>query len=195
MQPARSQLARKKLIHAVIYFVKHMRACHKVKLFKLLCFLDFEIYRQTGRSVTGLDYFAWPMGPVPTSLHNEIDKPKPDLDGAIVVRKADLTDPEETGPRVTFIPKIAFDESVFTGRELEVMVELAETFRDADARAMIKSAHEVGDPWHQVYEVQGRRQDQIPYALALDSTKPGSITKEQADLIAAEARILDELFK
>ncbi|HEV7681080.1 MAG TPA: Panacea domain-containing protein [Pyrinomonadaceae bacterium] len=46
------------------------------KLFKLLYFLDFEHYKKTGRSVTGLKYFAWPMGPVPVSLKDEISHPE-----------------------------------------------------------------------------------------------------------------------
>ncbi|WP_217994559.1 Panacea domain-containing protein [Rodentibacter caecimuris] len=38
----------------------------------MLYFLDFEHYKQVGRSVTGLDYSAWKMGPVPVDLHEEI---------------------------------------------------------------------------------------------------------------------------
>jgi len=37
----------------------------KTKLFKLLYLLDFHHFRETGRSVTGLEYRAWKHGPVP----------------------------------------------------------------------------------------------------------------------------------
>jgi hypothetical protein len=47
---------REKLIQSVIYFAKNTEFCGKVKLFKLLYFLDFEHYKMTGRSVTGLKY-------------------------------------------------------------------------------------------------------------------------------------------
>lgn len=53
---------REKLINTIIYFAIHVKKCGKIKLFKLLYFLDFEHYKQTGRSVTGLDYYAWKMG-------------------------------------------------------------------------------------------------------------------------------------
>ena len=62
---------RQKLIHAIIYFASNTRACSKIKMFKLLYFLDFEHFKTTGRSVTGLKYSAWKFGPVPTSLVSE----------------------------------------------------------------------------------------------------------------------------
>ncbi|KAB2896320.1 MAG: SocA family protein, partial [Kofleriaceae bacterium] len=67
---------REKLLHAIIFFTKETRACHKLKLFKLLYFLDFQIYRETGKSVTGLGYFARPMGPVPRDLDDEFSAPR-----------------------------------------------------------------------------------------------------------------------
>ena len=59
---------REKMINAIIYFANHTRHLGKIKLFKLLYLLDFEHFRQTGRSVTGLDYRAWKFGPVPVAL-------------------------------------------------------------------------------------------------------------------------------
>jgi Antitoxin SocA-like, Panacea domain len=59
---------REKLINVVVYFASNTRHCGKVKLFKLLYLLDFTHFRETGRSVTGLDYRAWKMGPVPLEL-------------------------------------------------------------------------------------------------------------------------------
>jgi hypothetical protein len=63
---------RDKLISAIIYFVRSTKHCHTLKIFKLLNFLDFEHFRQTGRTVTGLRYSAWPMGPVPDDFWHEI---------------------------------------------------------------------------------------------------------------------------
>jgi uncharacterized phage-associated protein len=62
---------REKLINAILYFASHTRHCGKIKLFKLLYLLDFEHFRQTGRSVTSLDYRAWELGPVPIRLMQE----------------------------------------------------------------------------------------------------------------------------
>jgi len=64
---------REKLINVMVYFAQNTQKCGKVKLFKLMYFLDFEHYKQIGRSVTGLNYYAWPMGPVPVDLYAEFD--------------------------------------------------------------------------------------------------------------------------
>src|SRR5450759_3821025 len=63
---------REKLINAIIYFVRGTNHCHTLKLFKLLNFADFEHFRQTGRTIFGIDYHALPMGPVPNDLYDEI---------------------------------------------------------------------------------------------------------------------------
>ena len=54
-------------------------ACGKIKLFKLLYLLDFEHFRQTGKSATGLEYQAWKFGPVPIELMEEWEDLAPDL--------------------------------------------------------------------------------------------------------------------
>ena len=62
---------REKLIQAIVYLSDNTRHCGKIKLFKLLYLLDFEHFRQTGHSVTGMEYRAWKMGPVPIELVQE----------------------------------------------------------------------------------------------------------------------------
>ena len=76
---------REKLIQVIIYFAKNTRFCGKIKLIKLLYFLDFEYYKATGRSVTGLKYSAWKMGLVPTALFDELEQPDPDFAHAIKI--------------------------------------------------------------------------------------------------------------
>ena len=64
-----------RLIHAMVFFTKNTKYCYTLKLLKLLYFLDFKHFKQTGQSVTGQKYFAWPVGPVPTNLYDEIKNP------------------------------------------------------------------------------------------------------------------------
>jgi uncharacterized phage-associated protein len=194
MEPAPSRQAREKLLDAIIFFTTRTKKCYKTKLFKLLFLLDFRIYRETGKSVTGLQYFAWPQGPVPRELYEEFDSPKQDLKTAVLLRKADLADPDEHDLGLQFIPRTAFDQSLFTARELRTMERLAEIYRDAKASEMVEVTHLAGQPWHQIFEVEKRPQASIPYELALDS-KPDSITREQAELIAEEAREVAALFE
>ena len=61
----------------------------------------------------------------------------------------------------------AFDPSHFSRRELRILEQLADEFRETDADDMIEATHLERSPWHRVWVVQGGRQQQIPYHLAL----------------------------
>jgi uncharacterized phage-associated protein len=185
---------REKLLYAMVFFVKRTKACHKLKLFKLLYFLDFDIYRQTGKSATGLRYFAWKMGPVPRDLYEELSDPAPDMKAALMIRQTRETDPDFTDRRLLLTARVDFDDQFFTRRELRVMETLAEVYQDATGTQMSEVSHLRGTPWHQVWEVLEQHQHLIPYALALDS-RPDSITPEQASEIEEEAREVAALFK
>ena len=115
---------REKLINAVVYFASNTRHCGKVKLFKLLYLLDFAHFRETGRSVTGLDYRAWKMGPVPFELMQEWDELESDMALAINIVPEGAID----FIRERVVPKVAFDDSLFTRRELRLMREISTNF-------------------------------------------------------------------
>jgi uncharacterized phage-associated protein len=189
--PVPPPYAREKLVHAIVFFTTRTRACKKLKLFKLLFLFDFEIFRETGKSATGLEYFAWPMGPVPSELYQEFKRPKPDMKAALMIRDANGAD-SDWG--LTIKSRVDFDDSFFTRRELDELNRLAEIFVDADAEDMTNVTHVPGKPWHRVFEVEKRPQALIPYLLALDS-KEGSITQEQAKMIEEDAREAAALFK
>ena len=70
---------REKLLNALIYFSENVMNPSKTKYYKLLNYLDFMHFQRTGRSVTGLDYFAYPRGPLPKALSKEWDNPKQDF--------------------------------------------------------------------------------------------------------------------
>ena len=63
---------REKLLNAILFFCKNTQKQSKVKIFKLLYFLDFQHFKETGRSVTNLDYQALDFGPVPEDFYREI---------------------------------------------------------------------------------------------------------------------------
>jgi len=152
---------REKLINAIIYFATHTKCCGKTKLLKLLYFLDFSYFKQTGKSVTGLDYFAWQMGPVPRELFEELSEGmKPDLLAAI----HDL--PKEGFQQIR--PKKKFDERFFSKKETELLENLAFVFKDAKADAMVESTHLKNEPWDKTLKQKGEYK-QIDYMLAVDS--------------------------
>jgi uncharacterized phage-associated protein len=156
---------REKLIHAMIYFATHTHHCGKVKLFKLLYFLDFEHFRAVGRSVTGLRYFAWPKGPVPLDLQQELDNPSEDLAAAITISQIPVY--QGSALMLSMDPVLPFSEEHFTKRELSLLASLAAEFANAKADEMIEATHLENQPWHRVFEQENNRQAEIPYEYAL----------------------------
>lgn len=154
---------REKLINAIIFFATNTRYLGKTKLCKLLYFLDFEHYKETGRSVTGMEYFAWKMGPVPVDLYEEVDMPEPDM--ADKVEFSEKT--TKHGSMLVVKPISAFEDNHFSQRELRIMRSLADEYRETQVEDMIEATHLENQPWHKIYVEEGRRQKLIPYELAL----------------------------
>ncbi len=173
--------SREKLINAIIYFADNTRHFHKTKLCKLLYFLDFEHYKQVGRSVTGLDYFAWPMGPVPVSIFNEINDPKEDLAEKVLFNEATI----KKGRMLEVKPLAPFQSKFFSKRELGILEMLSSEFFDTQADDMVEATHLENKPWHKIYNEQNKQQQQIPYELA--------ILKQEFDEVKKLAKERDEL--
>jgi DNA-binding transcriptional regulator YiaG/uncharacterized phage-associated protein len=57
----------KKLIEMIVYFTDQVKPW-KTKLNKLLFYADFHHYKTTGFSISGTEYYAIPMGPVPNNF-------------------------------------------------------------------------------------------------------------------------------
>ncbi|MCY4524855.1 MAG: Panacea domain-containing protein [Halobacteriovoraceae bacterium] len=168
--------SREKLIHAIIFFVKNTKKCHMTKVFKLLFSLDFEHFKQTGRSVSGLDYYAWDNDPLPKSLYKEINTSER-LDESIeIIKKKFLVFYKR---KVSLKPIVNFNKRIFSKRELEIMNNLANKYKDFDSNDMIEESHKENSPWDRVFNQEGKKKDIIPYLYALDNSS-NSITKEEA---------------
>lgn len=182
---ASKERQRLKLLNALIYFSENVIWAGKVKLFKLLYFLDFMHFEQTGRSVTGLTYFAWPLGPVPEELNNEWQAPAQDFNAHLNRINHTLRTGEE---RQAVQVLKSFRAEIFTERELGLLESLAKKhFRDT-AKNMTDASHFETGPWDEIYNMQGRKQMEIPYDLALsrrgnaDDMEVLKMAKEYEDL-------------
>ncbi|MBF0611442.1 MAG: SocA family protein [Magnetococcales bacterium] len=159
--------SREKLFQAMGYFITKTQNCYKAKLFKLLYFLDFKHYQETGRPVTGLSYNAWPMGPVPVSLYEEINNKNSNL-----VEKFSITEkPHTKGHSVVIKPTFEINLQLFTRRELRIMEGLVAAYKDADASTMVEETHLENQPWDTVYKKNGDRQALIPYSMAIRASE------------------------
>lgn len=159
---------REKLINAIVFFAENTRYCGKLKLIKLLYLLDFGHFRETGRSVTGLEYSAWKMGPVPVSFFEEWDDVRPDLSAAIEIRPVRVIN----FVRETVRARAPFDATHFTKRELRLMKQLAERFRDDLSRPMVELTHEESGPWSAIWDDGRGQNERIPFTLAVPADAP-----------------------
>jgi uncharacterized phage-associated protein len=154
---------RQKLIQAAVYFATNTEGCGKVKLFKLLYLLDFAHFRATGRSVTGLDYVAWKLGPVPIELAQEWEQLEPDMAMAIGIIPEQVIDYE----RERVVPRIPFDDSLFTRRELDLMQRIAQQHAKDLSKPMVNVTHEERGPWAAIWDNGRGLNERIPYSLGV----------------------------
>ena len=168
---------REKLIQAIIFFSLKTEYCGKTKLFKLLYLLDFEHFTQTGRSLTGLNYYAWEMGPVPVTLAEEWDNFKPDLENKVNINY----EPTNKYIRQTVIAKSEFDDTFFTKRELRIMNEIADKYNHHYASEMVDVTHAENGAWEKTWNKGKGYNQQIDYLLAI-----GNAVEKQHLITAAK---------
>ena len=139
---------RAKIIEIILFFIANTEDCKMFKLFKLMYFLDFLHFRHTGRSVTGLVYFAWRRGPVPVELHAELTgSPNPDL--------MEVVEIEKTGRDQSFVPHRSFDQSIFDKRESRLMVELSDYFKNKRVSEITEKYYLPKEPWFKTFTTKG----------------------------------------
>lgn len=159
---------RQKLLQAIVYFAAKTTGCGKVKLFKLLYLLDFAHFRETGRSVTGMDYVAWPLGPVPLDLAQEWEQLKPDLAAVVDIVPEKVID----HVRELVVPKATLDDSPFTRRELTLMERIVRDHAQDLSKPMVNVTHAERGPWATIWDNGRGSNERIPYTLAVAEDAP-----------------------
>ncbi len=127
----------KKLTEMVVFFTGKMQPW-KTKMNKLLFYADFSHFKQTGFSISGINYRAIPMGPVPNNFNSIFEylanKNKIDIfytpfpDGGIG---------EQFNPN----PQKQFNTELFSEKELSVLEEIAVRFKSTTTKEIIEISH------------------------------------------------------
>lgn len=174
------------MLNALIYFSENVTNLSKTKYYKLLNYLDFTHFRQTGRSVTGLEYFAYPRGPLPKALSEEWDNPQQDFNQHL--QTTTKTFPNSDKISHILEPQKKFEDSIFTPFELKIMEDLAQKYFAHTAEEMSNDSHFKTGPWHEIWEVRNQKYGHMPYDLVLER----QMTREDKEVmkIAKERREL-----
>jgi len=165
-----ANLNRNKLLNATLFFAKNTKGLNTTKLLKLLYFLDFSYFKQTGYPSIGLEYYSFQNGPVPKSFWLEIkgDKVPEDFEGKIAIIPVQDENSFKTGYKERqFKALVPPDMSVFSPREKELLTNLASIFRDAKAWLMSEATHLHSQPWDTTIKTKGKNKP-IDYLLCLD---------------------------
>lgn len=179
---------REKLLNLITFFVNNTKNCNKTKLFKLLACADFDHVKETGKSITGLEYYAWKYGPVPKELFSELKNPSNEFKNFFVTFEL----PEDDFKTFKIVPKADFNENIFTKREMKIIKRLVEIYGPVPGSMMVKCTHAANGPWDIVYNKGKGEWQHIDYILALDSSKE-SITKEEYQEKQQELKILQSI--
>jgi len=150
------------LVHAMIFFLKETKHCYLLKLLKLLYFFDEKHIKETGISVTGLDYFAWDMGPVPEKLYQAIKQPEK------LKEYFDFQKPKDI-KKTTLIPKKEFNKKLFSKRQQRIMDNLVNIYKDEKSDVMSRASHDRNGAWYKVFHTENKKNKKIPYELHLDT--------------------------
>jgi len=166
---------RKKLLNAVLFFADNTQRVNLGKLSKLLYFLDFMHFKQTGYPSIGLEYYAFERGPVPRDFWAEIkDGNVPeDFKGKLaLIQKSDALPPYDREIEVRTIEKP--DLSVFTPREIKILGDLAFIYKEARARDISEVTHLPKQPWEITINRKGKNK-LIDYLLSMDEKSEVSL--------------------
>lgn len=167
---------KEKLADAIIFFVKKTKYCGLTKLFKLLYFLDFIHFQETGRSVTDLKYETWKYGPAPKKLWKEIQKGLSEILAKAV--QFQYIDTDEINRLTKITPLRKFEGKHLTRREKRIMETLAEIYLEATADQMIEITHIKGRPWDKTKKEKGLNAE-IDYMLALDGANENQLDADE----------------
>lgn len=163
---------REKLISAIMFFASNTKYCGTTKTMKLLSFFEFEHFNQTGTPPIGLDYYAYPNGPLAFDLWLEIKSGSLTNDFADVLETIEVNYPDgSNGHRYVVKPGMTPNMKVFSPREKRILTNLVEKYRNSTAAEMSEKSHNEDQPWYKTIKEKGAKEliDYL-YAIREDST-------------------------
>jgi len=127
----------RKFSEMVVFFTEKLEPW-KTKLNKLLFYADFIMYKQSGFSMSGVQYRAIPMGPVPNNFNSIFE---------YLANKQELdiyyTNFDNGGTGEQFMPNAnkTFNKELFTESELQILESVAERFKNTSTNEIIEISH------------------------------------------------------
>jgi len=141
--------SRQKILSLISFFTTQTKFCGRTKLAKILFYCDWKHLKETGRTITGLQYTAYPFGPLPADLNDALREKDSDL-GKFIQYKEN----QERCQRPISV-SFLFNGKLFTPFELDIIKEAAFIFQEATADMMVRISHGIDQPWTVTKDTQG----------------------------------------
>ncbi len=127
----------------IVYLASKISNLYITKLLKLLYIIDEAAVKETGVSITSLDYNVWQHGPVNTEIYNKLNFNLDDnLFNYISIRENKL------GKIITNIEKFQDDE--FSDYEIELIDKTVEQYGKLSSNQLIEILHKQGSLWDKI---------------------------------------------
>lgn len=163
-----AKISEKKYKNAILFFAKKIQngTLGKLKMMKLLYYLDFDFFEKYGTSVTGDEYLRFEYGPVP----HMGEKMLKTMDGKdIKITKRKIKEGYNDQFHIEAVKD--FDVNVFTKEELLMLEEVAGKWEKFSGSEM-KSATHGEAPW-----IATKPDKVIDYNLVYYRNKYGEMAK------------------
>ena len=125
-----------KFVEMIIYFCTHQQPW-KTKLNKLLFYADFTFFKKYGVSISGSEYYAIDMGPVPDNFNSIFEH----LTKIDLLKVHNKTFPDG-GVGEKYIPTREFNDKLFEEQELKILQSIDDKFKNFSTQKMIDVSHE-----------------------------------------------------
>ncbi len=149
-----------KFSNMIIYFAVTIQP-FKTKLNKLLFYSDFLSYKKTGFSISGCNYRAIELGPVPNGYDTLFEYFK--RNEFFNIDYIEFDNRENIGEQFVPNPQKAFDQDLFTKTEIECLNSIATYFKDASSEDIIDASHK-----EKAWEQREKKKELIEYDYAFD---------------------------
>ncbi len=163
-----TKINRKKYKNTILFFANRIRngTLGKVKLMKLLYFLDFDFFEKYKRSITGDEYLRFEMGPVPR-MGEKILKEMNGKQIKITAQKVK----DGYSDKQHIEPLLDFDVNVFEKEELLMLEEIADKWEKFTGTEMKNASHGEA-PW-----IATKPNEVVDYNLAYYRNKYGEMNE------------------
>lgn len=164
-----AKINEKKYKNIILFFAHKIKngTLGKLKIMKLLYFLDFDFFEKYGKSVTGDEYLRFENGPVPRMA----EKILKEMQGREVkISKVKMAQDYNDQQLIEPLNK-DFDFNLFTREELLMMEEVAEKWEKFSGAEMKNASHGEA-PW-----IATKPNEVIDYNLSYYRNKYGEMDK------------------